>query len=580
MVVGLVAFTWKGCAGTQVTPSWEPHFIEQHREQLIQRTATVEGVLDLLYGNVPDDEQYQRISLRETNPEKMRELYRLVPSWDRSCKDRLYEALRKKNPFLIAALEGRSKVSRRSCRERLPVLPRRRACRAPRGRFSKDFAPGELQLPPSFAAPGGVALREDPLLPEPLQPRESFREIVEGVSMDKWRKLLGRVQTSDSERYTQPRSFTEVSTEDFAGEYGFELVLLKLQYSQILNRLYCLKGIPYPVLVRVCSPPPPRSIIRAMTVYNNGVADVVEYAKKASGHRTDVPHLEHPIQVEGNQHARYFTDKKTACKSVTVPYESPEVGSLYTIILYRFMCLRGCVSCTCWHNFLIVITLESQKGQILGRGCFEVRVSSMPGLDLMRDEGKALEEETVVYENQLELIRCVSNVPEVLHELVGDVLSRAQYEDIMSEPTDVLRMRKLFKKVLTGNERYQVYFYQVLQKTNLDLIKKLFGGHFVERHQKQLIKNVSGMDVILPRLLRFVLNYGDYLCIGAEETDAGKVAKLLELVPGWDRAQKDQLYQELIETNGPLITTLEATSKHPMQGTWLRLQQKCVECVT
>ncbi|XP_060110955.1 apoptosis-associated speck-like protein containing a CARD [Heteronotia binoei] len=93
--------------GTQATPSWEPHFIEQHREQLIQRTATVEGVLDLLYGNVLDDEQYQRISLRETNPEKMRELYRLVPSWDRSCKDRLYEALRKKNPFLIAALEGR-----------------------------------------------------------------------------------------------------------------------------------------------------------------------------------------------------------------------------------------------------------------------------------------------------------------------------------------------------------------------------------------------------------------------------------------------------------------------------------------
>ncbi|XP_060112241.1 apoptosis-associated speck-like protein containing a CARD [Heteronotia binoei] len=92
--------------GMQANPSLEPHFIEQHREQLIQRTAEVEGVLDLLYGNVLDDEQYQRISLRETNPEKMRELYRLVPSWDDSCKDRLYKALRKKNPFLIADLEG------------------------------------------------------------------------------------------------------------------------------------------------------------------------------------------------------------------------------------------------------------------------------------------------------------------------------------------------------------------------------------------------------------------------------------------------------------------------------------------
>ncbi|XP_060110956.1 uncharacterized protein LOC132583310 [Heteronotia binoei] len=379
--------------------------------------------------------------------------------------------------------------------------------------------------------------------------------------MDKWRKLLGRVRTSDSERYTQPRSFTEVSTEDFAGEYGFELVLLKLQYSQILNRLYCLKGIPYPVLVRVCSPPPPRSIIRAMTVYNNGVADVVEYAKKASGHRTDVPHLEHPIQVEGNQHARYFTDKKTAFKSVTVPYESPEEGSLYTIILYRFMCLRGCVSCTCWQNFLIVITLESQKGQILGRSCFEVRVSSMPGLDLMRDEGKALEEKTIVYENQLELIRCVSNVPEVLHELVGDVLNRAQYKDIMCEPTDVLRMQKLFEEVLIRNERYQVCFYLVLQKTNRGLTNKLFGGHFLERHQKKLIEKVSRMGIVLPRLLGFVLNDDDYHCIGTEKTDAGKMAKLFELMPGWDRAQKDQLYQELIETNGLLITSLEAKAE-------------------
>ncbi|KAL8176576.1 UNVERIFIED_CONTAM: hypothetical protein K2H54_036505 [Gekko kuhli] len=93
--------------GTQATPSLEPHFIEQHREELIRRTTTVEGVLDLLYGIVLDEEQYQRISLRETNPDKMRELYRLVPSWDCSCKDRLYEALRQKNPFLIAELERR-----------------------------------------------------------------------------------------------------------------------------------------------------------------------------------------------------------------------------------------------------------------------------------------------------------------------------------------------------------------------------------------------------------------------------------------------------------------------------------------
>ncbi|KAL8176575.1 UNVERIFIED_CONTAM: hypothetical protein K2H54_036495 [Gekko kuhli] len=99
--------TEEGERGTQAGPSLEPHFIEQHRVELIKRTTSVEGVLDLLHGVVLHEEEYQRISVRETNPDKMRELYRLVPSWDRSCKDRLYEALRQKNPFLIAELERR-----------------------------------------------------------------------------------------------------------------------------------------------------------------------------------------------------------------------------------------------------------------------------------------------------------------------------------------------------------------------------------------------------------------------------------------------------------------------------------------
>ncbi|XP_061444314.1 uncharacterized protein LOC133365898 [Rhineura floridana] len=99
--------TTSGTCEANPSGSSDLHFIDQHREQLIQRTSNVEGVLDLLCGTILDEEQYQKISLRGTNPEKMRELYRLVPSWNRACKEKLYRALKTKNPFLIADLEGR-----------------------------------------------------------------------------------------------------------------------------------------------------------------------------------------------------------------------------------------------------------------------------------------------------------------------------------------------------------------------------------------------------------------------------------------------------------------------------------------
>ncbi|XP_044869046.1 NACHT, LRR and PYD domains-containing protein 1a allele 5-like isoform X1 [Mauremys mutica] len=83
----------------------EEHFVDRHREQMIQRIAHVEPLLDMLHGNVLDDEQYQIISSRSTSQEKMRKLYQLMPSWNKECKDRFYAALKTKNKFLIEALE-------------------------------------------------------------------------------------------------------------------------------------------------------------------------------------------------------------------------------------------------------------------------------------------------------------------------------------------------------------------------------------------------------------------------------------------------------------------------------------------
>ncbi|XP_012931768.1 apoptosis-associated speck-like protein containing a CARD [Heterocephalus glaber] len=105
-----------GCGGpgavapaATTDPPWVPvqpaHFVDQHRAELIYRVTEVNGVLDALYGEVLSEEQYQQVRAETTNPAKMRRLFGFAPSWDRSCKDLLLQALRSTQPYLVADLE-------------------------------------------------------------------------------------------------------------------------------------------------------------------------------------------------------------------------------------------------------------------------------------------------------------------------------------------------------------------------------------------------------------------------------------------------------------------------------------------
>ncbi|XP_050572731.1 NACHT, LRR and PYD domains-containing protein 1-like isoform X12 [Cygnus atratus] len=83
------------------------HFVEKHREQLIQRVTSVNSILDrLLKYSVLTDEQYERIRSNSIRQEKMRLLYSFMPSWDTKCKNLFLNVLKETNHYLIQELQG------------------------------------------------------------------------------------------------------------------------------------------------------------------------------------------------------------------------------------------------------------------------------------------------------------------------------------------------------------------------------------------------------------------------------------------------------------------------------------------
>nr|XP_038027495.1 NACHT, LRR and PYD domains-containing protein 1b allele 2-like isoform X3 [Anas platyrhynchos] len=90
----------KACAPGQ-------HFVEKHREQLIQRVTSVDSILDRLYMRVLNDEQYNHIRANSIRQEKMRLLYDFMSSWDTKCKDLFLRVLEETNPHLIQDLKDR-----------------------------------------------------------------------------------------------------------------------------------------------------------------------------------------------------------------------------------------------------------------------------------------------------------------------------------------------------------------------------------------------------------------------------------------------------------------------------------------
>ncbi|XP_006871802.1 PREDICTED: tumor protein p73 isoform X2 [Chrysochloris asiatica] len=217
--------------------------------------------------------------------------------------------------------------------------------------------------------------------------------------------------------YTQPSSTFDTmspapvipSNTDYPGPHHFEVTFQQSStaksatwtYSPLLKKLYCQIAKTCPIQMKVSSPPPPGTAVRAMPVYKKA-EHVTEVVKRCPNHELGRDFNEgqsapasHLIRVEGNNLSQYVDDPVTGRQSVMVPYEPPQVGTEFTTILYNFMCNSSCVGGMNRRPILIIITLETRDGQVLGRRSFEGRICACPGRDRKADEDHFREQQAL-----------------------------------------------------------------------------------------------------------------------------------------------------------------------------------------
>ncbi|NP_001119803.1 tumor protein p73 isoform c [Mus musculus] len=301
--------------------------------------------------------------------------------------------------------------------------------------------------------------------------------------------------------YAQPSSTFDTmspapvipSNTDYPGPHHFEVTFQQSStaksatwtYSPLLKKLYCQIAKTCPIQIKVSTPPPPGTAIRAMPVYKKA-EHVTDIVKRCPNHELGRDFNEgqsapasHLIRVEGNNLAQYVDDPVTGRQSVVVPYEPPQVGTEFTTILYNFMCNSSCVGGMNRRPILVIITLETRDGQVLGRRSFEGRICACPGRDRKADEDhyreqQALNESTT--KNGAASKRAFKQSPPAIPALGTNVKKRRHGDEDM------------FYMHVRGRENFEILMKVKESLELMELVPQPLVDSYRQQQQQQLLQ--------------------------------------------------------------------------------------------
>uniref|UniRef100_A0A8C0K9X7 Cellular tumor antigen p53 n=1 Tax=Canis lupus dingo TaxID=286419 RepID=A0A8C0K9X7_CANLU len=301
--------------------------------------------------------------------------------------------------------------------------------------------------------------------------------------------------------YAQPSSTFDTmspapaipSNTDYPGPHHFDVTFQQSStaksatwtYSPLLKKLYCQIAKTCPIQIKVSTPPPPGTVIRAMPVYKKA-EHVTEVVKRCPNHELGRDFNEgqsapasHLIRVEGNNLSQYVDDPVTGRQSVMVPYEPPQVGTEFTTILYNFMCNSSCVGGMNRRPILIIITLETRDGQVLGRRSFEGRICACPGRDRKADEDHYREQQALsesAAKNGAASKRAFKQSPPAVPALGANVKKRRHGDE------DVYYMH------VRGRENFEVLMKVKESLELMELVPQQLVDTYRQQQQQQLLQ--------------------------------------------------------------------------------------------